>query len=940
MRFIPFLFFFIISSVMIFPQARFISGYVADSTSKQPLSGANVILIQLPDSAIRGAATDTQGNFHIPQVTNGKYILKVSYMGYKTYQTDLQVQNRSIELDRIYLSLDKVQTEEVEIIGKIPPVVEKVDTTEFNAEAFKVHKDASAEDLISKMPGITVQDGKVQARGEDVRRVLVDGRQFFGDDPSAVLRNIPAEIIDKIQVFDQQSEQAQFTGFDDGSSIRALNIVTRMNIRQGTFGKFTAGYGNEEKYKAGGNLNIFNEDQRITILGQLNNINEQNFSDEDLLGVMASSFGGRGGGMRGGFRGRPGGGDRGGGGFYPGGFGGGGVSDFLINARNGLSKTQAFGLNYSDKWGESIDLSGSYFFNQTRNEAQSSIDRKYFLDDPADQNYLESSLSSSKNINHRFNMRLNYQIDSSNSIIFRPRISLQQNDGSSFTRGLTTAGVDDLNSINNLFGSNLSALNSSAELLYRYRFAATGRTLSIGFTGSYNRNEGDSKLFSENLYYTNYAFSDTLDQISDLIKDGKGASANIVYTEPLTENGLLQFNSRISYSDDKSDQETFGYESLSKSYSDLDTSLSNLYKKKYTTQSFGTGYRYQYEGLFGMVNLNYNLSQLSNEQTFPFTASIEKKFYSLLPSLMIRYNISRDQNFRLFYRTYNNDPSMDQLQNVLNNSNPVQLRIGNPNLEQDYRHSFNLRYSRMDMQSLHSFFILLGGTFTQDYIGNNTIIASKDTTVFDGIFLYRGTQITRPENIDGYFNLRSFITYGLPVAFVKSNLNLNLGVNFSRTPGIINKVKNYANSTNYNLGFVLSSNVGENLDFTLSSSSSYSLIRNSVNKSNDNSYFNQNTRLKFFLLFWEGLVFQNELDHQYDTGLQQEYNRNALLWNISFGKKLFSKDQGEIRFTAYDVLSQNTNISRNVTDVYYQDTSSNVIGRYFLVSFIYNLRAF
>ncbi len=940
MKFIPFFSLFLISSVIVFPQSRFVSGHVADSSSRQPLRGANVILIQLPDSVIRGAATDAQGNFHIPQVPNGRYVLKVSYVGYKTYQTDIQVQNRSIEMDKIYLSPEKVQTEEVEIIGKIPPVVEKVDTTEFNAEAFKVHKDASAEDLISKMPGITVQDGKVQARGEDVRRVLVDGRQFFGDDPSAVLRNVPAEIIEKIQVFDQQSEQAQFTGFDDGSSIRALNIVTRMNIRQGTFGKFTAGYGNEEKYKAGGNINFFNEDQRITLLGQLNNINEQNFSDEDLLGVMASSFGGRGGGMRGGFRGRPGGGDRGGGGFYPGSFGGGGVSDFLVNASNGLSKTQAFGLNYSDKWGESIDLSGSYFFNQTRNEAQSSVDRKYFLEDPADQSYLESSLSASKNMNHRFNMRLNYQIDSSNSIMFRPRISLQQNDGSSFTNGLTTAGLDKLNLINNLFASNLSALNANADLLYRYRFETTGRTFSIGFTGSINKNEGDSKLFSENLYYTNMTFSDTLDQISDLVKDGKGGSANLVYTEPLSENGMLQFNSRISYSDDKSNQETFGFDAINNSYSNLDTALSNVYKKKYNTQSFGAGYRYQYEGLFGMVNLNYNLSQLSSEQTFPFTSSIEKKFYSLLPSLMIRYNISRDQNFRLFYRTNNNDPSVDQLQNVLNNSNPVQLRIGNPNLKQDYRHSFNLRYSRMDMQSLHSFFILLGGTFTQDYTGNNTFIASQDTTVFDGIFLNRGTQITRPENIDGYFNLRSFITYGLPVEFLKSNLNLNLGVNFSRTPGIINAVKNYSNSTSFNLGFVLSSNVGEKLDFTLSSNSNYSLIRNTVNKSSDNSYFNQNSKLKFLWIFWEGLVFQNELDHQYDTGLQQEYNRNALLWNISIGKKLFSKDQGEIRFTAYDVLNQNTNVSRDVTDVYYQDTRSNVIGRYFLVSFIYNLRAF
>ncbi len=476
--------------------------------------------------------------------------MKVSYVGYKTFQTNVEIKNRSIDFEKILLSPTDIETNEVEVVGKVPPVVQNTDTTQYNSDAFKTNKDATAEDLVQKMPGISVQNGKVQSQGEDVKKVLVDGKPFFGDDPSAVLKNVPAEIIEKIQVFDQQSEQAQFTGFDDGNSSKTINLITRTKFRQGTFGKLTAGYGNQEKYLSNGNINIFNGDQRITLLGQINNINQQNFSNEDLLGVMS-----QGGGRRGGFSRPPGG---GGGSSRGGNFrGGGSASDFLVNAQNGLTNTKSFGLNYSDKWSDKIDVSGSYFFNLTNNDAESFTNRDYSLNSTAPQNYAENNSSISKNINHRFNLRMNYQIDSVNSILFEPKLTAQINDGSSNIIGKTNSGLTNLNSTSSLFNSNLSAINFSNQLLFRHKFETRGRTFSVNLNTTVNNNKGNNNLYSENTYYTNLALSDTLDQISNLNKNGKSISPRIIYTEPLSDNGILQLGSSFTYSKDESDQKTF-----------------------------------------------------------------------------------------------------------------------------------------------------------------------------------------------------------------------------------------------------------------------------------------------------------------------------------------------------------------------------------------------
>jgi hypothetical protein len=944
MKTILLLFIVFFASINMFSQSYSVSGQIADSSNKKPLGKANVIFAHLPDLNIKGMIADNNGRFRIENLTRGKYIVTVSFLGYKSYKRNIEIDG-VIELPKIYLIPEGVEMKEVDIIGKTSGVTIKNDTTEYSADAFKVNKDAVAEDLIEKMPGITIQtDGTVQAHGETVTNVLVDGKMFFGTDPNAALKNIPAEIIEKIQVFDQQSDQSQFTGFDDGNTSKTINIVTRLRIKQGTFGKLFGGYGDDEKYSAGGNINFFNNDQRITILTQFNNVNVQNFSTEDLLGVMSST--GQGGGRRGpggGMGNRGGGSGGGGGGGNPGfgaGQGGSNVSNFLVNQTAGLITTKALGLNYVDKWGKYLDINGSYFFNLTNNNAESSTDRNYFLTSNTAQNYNQDNSSVTQNINHRLNFRLNYQIDTSNSILFHPAFTAQLNNGTSANLANTYSGLDQLSSTTSSFNTNLTALNSTNELLYRHKFDLPGRTISLDFNGTYNKNSGNNNLFGQDLYYNNIdsvISSDTVNEVSDLLKQGFSASSGIVYTEPFTEYGILQFNAKYYYSEGNSNKST--YDILANS-SPLNDSLSNIYKMYYTTQSFGTGYRFRKDNLSFSLGANYNISQLKNEQTYPFSLSMEKSFYSVLPSFMLQYRVSKDQNLRIFYMTNNDAPSIDQLSEVLNNSNTTQLTTGNPNLAQDYKHTFNLRYTETGFETVHSFFVLLGATLTHNYIGNSTIIAQNDTSVLNGISLNKGNTLTIPVNLNGYVSLRSLATYGLPVYLLKSNLNLSLGANYIRTPTVINSVTDRVNSFTYSGGVVLSSNFSEKIDFTLSSMSSLNLVRDNLQAANNSNYFTQNSRIKLYLWIWEGFILQNEISNQYSHGQSSSYDQNIILWNLSFGKKFLANDNAEIRFSANDLLNKNTSVQHNITDSYTEDVRSNTLGRYYLLSFVYNLRAF
>lgn len=907
-----------------------LSGKFVDKSQNEPLIGVNVLLTSLRDTTIQlGGTSDLNGAFALSGLRPGAYRLRATYIGYQAFEQEVRLGRESQDLGTISMEQAAMQLEGVTVEGVQVRAQQKGDTTEYNANAFKVNPDADAEQLVRKMPGVTVENGTVKAQGEDVRRVLVDGQEFFGEDATLALRNLPAEVIDKIQVFDRMSDQSQFTGFDDGNAEKTINIVTRPGMSNGQFGKIYAGYGTDERYEAGGNLNMFNGRQRISIIGLSNNINQQNFSSQDLLGVLGSSGGSRGPGGRGG------GGWRGRGGSGP------NPNDFLIGQQGGINTTNSIGLNYADVWGDKIKINGSYFFNNSKNETNGLLAQEFFLSESESQFYDEDNFSDSKNYNHRMNVRFEYTIDSANSIIIRPNLSIQDNNSRSLVDGLTT--LQDGSLLSTTFNNNLAqsaGFNFSNDILWRHNFDKRGRTLSTSIRTDFNNSDSERNLLSTNEFFNSQTQNQDIDQQTDADSEGFTLSSRIMYTEPIGEKSQLQFTYRPSYNVNNSTQLTNQLNDANGEYTLLDTLLSSDFENEVVTQRGGLGYRLRGEKTMFMFNADFQNVQLTSSQVFPADFAIEKRFNNFVPFAMFTYQPSRNKNLRLFYRTSTDVPSVSQLQDVINNTNPLQLRTGNPELKQEYSQTLLTRFNITNPAKAQTFFAYISTTYTSDYIANSTLTATRDTMLQDGITLNRGSQLTRPVNLDNYWNLRSFFTYGMPVKFLKSNLNMNAGFTYSNTPGLINGELNESNTYNMNGGLVLGSNINPRVDFTISYAANYNIVENSLQPELNNNYFYQISTFQLNLLPWKGLVVNTSLAHTLYSGLGDEFDQDFLLWNASLGYKFLKNSRGELRLTAFDLLKQNNSISRTVTETYVQDNITNVLQQYFMLTFTYNLRHF
>lgn len=908
----------ILLTTLTYAQSYNVTGKIVDENDDNVI-GANVILGNATDSLFKAISTDKYGNFKLENVPQGSYNLKISYIGFKTFSQQVFVRG-NVGLGKIAIETDNVQLSEVEVVEQTLTVVQKEDTTEINAEAFKTNPDASAEDLVKKMPGVTSTNGKISAQGEEVKEVLVDGKPFFGNDPNAALKTLPAEVIAKIQIYDKESEQSQLTGVSDGQTTKTINIITKSNMRSGEFGKVYAGYGYDNKYATGGNMNFFKNARRISVIAQSNNVNQQNFSNDDLLGVMGSGGGGR----------------------RRGGQDGGGSGDFLVNAQNGISTTHAFGVNYSDKWGEKVDVSGSYFFNLSDNDSRQNLSRT-FLNDAIDfdQTYSETDSSQSRNINHRVNFRLDYKIDEYKNLTIEPRLTLQQNSGSQTIFGQNIASSILLNSTDYNFASDLAAIDFSGRVSYRQRFEKKGRSFSVALNSGYNENTGNSSLLSRNNYFTNTSLSDTLDQNSDLNNDGWSAEARVMYTEPLGEKAVIYADYNASIKRTNSDKKTYNFEETTQSYSTLNTPLSNEFVSDYLTQRAGLGVRFGDRGKMMVVaGLGVQWSALTNELVYPTPDNISRTFVNLIPFAMVRKNFSKSENLRFFYRVNTNPPSISQLQNVINNSNPLKLQTGNPDLEQQVQHRLSFRYNKTNTEKSSIFYAMLSADLRENYIGNSTFVATQDTLITDGIVLGRGGQLITPVNLKGYFNMNGFVTYGFPIKPLKTNLNFNISAGYNTQPGLISGIENFSNTANAGIGITLSSNINEKIDFTLTSMSNINQSTNTANGFATTQYFNQTSTGSLNLILGEHWVFQTDLVHNYYDGLSAGFNQNYFLWNMSIGRKFLKDNRGDLRFKVYDLLNQNTSIARNVTPAYIEDVQTVVLQRYLMAIFTYDIRNF
>lgn len=900
-------------------QAQILTGTVIDKHTQEGLISATV---QLTDAEGKSnyTSTDLQGKFQFKKLSQGVYMLQVSYVGYKTHKLRVTLTGSQTKQVKVAMEEDAQLLDEVSVQGRATRAEQRGDSLQYNAEAFKVMQGSSAEDLLAKMPGIVVEGGTVQAQGEQVQKVLVDGKEFFEGDVNLAIKNLPSDIIASIEVFDKKSEQAEFTGFDDGEEVKTINIVTKGGFKQGTFGEVSAGYGTDNRYKVNGNINFFNDDRRISVLGMSNNVNQQNFSQEDLAGVMSAGASGKG-------RGRK---NASG--------GGGSASNFMVGSLGGVTSANGLGLNYVDQWGEKLKVTGSYFFNQSDNLTRQQTEREYFESVLPGMTYSEFQENNMENWNHRFNMKLDYQLSDRSSLQIRPTLSFQNNNslcllqGQNLLEGATTGETQTSST------GNTDAYNVGADLMFRHRFLKEGRTLSLMLSGKMSNNDGNTYTdYLNTLYGTGgVPAEDSYSQLKQNIGRQYNLRSNLSYTEKLTDALQLQLGYKVSYTDAENERKTYNRSAVTDLYDQFDESLSNEYQSGYLTQAGNVGLRYRAGKFNAMLGVDAQWASLAGDLVYPQPDKLSHDYFSVLPSFTLRYSLDKTNSLQLRYRSKSSSPSVTNLQNVIDNSNPLFLSTGNPNLDQQLSHTANLRYLRTT-KSGHTFIAMVGATVQQDYVADSTFVAKEDLSLSPTVTLEKGAQFTKPVNMDGYYSLQSMLTYGFPVDFIRSNVNISLSANYANVPTIFDGIESKTRELNLIPKVIVGSNISKNLDFTASYSAGINKMFSSLDTASGSDYITHTASAKLGWTFFWGMTFRSTFNYIGYTGLDAGTD-DYFLWNLSLGKKFLKNDAAEIRVEAFDVLKQNQAFTHRTGSNYYDYVNSNVLEPYVMLSFVYTIR--
>ena len=840
------MFFMFISTHLVVAQSYAISGVLQGTEEGHIFPAATVVLMHPKDSSvIKGVVTDLEGSFVFENIPSGKYIIKAQYIGFQTILRSIAVNRQDLYLDNLVMEETASWLDEITVEARHSTGVLLGDTSQYNASAFKTMQDASAQSLVEKLPGVNIENGNLQAEGEDIVQILVDGKPFFGKDVKAALQNLPAEVIESIQIYDKPSDKAELSGFDDGEQEKTINIITKPNRRSGQFGKMSAGYGSNNRYLLGTSVNFFNEDQRVTVTGLTNNINALGYSAD------ANSQG----------RSRP---------------------------QNGIIHTQMIGLNFSDDWGDKAEISGSYQFSERENDGQSLRIRDYVLPSSEGQLYRQSSSNVQNNRDHRFNMRFDYRPNKNNRLIFRPNASIKNDQSESQFLGSTTASNRPVNQTTNNRQADNDDYDIGGSLFFSHRFPKKGRSLTVGGNSGYHTNHDEANRIAENQFFGEEVRTEALNQFTDRDRTGYHWEADISYTEPIGKKGQVALEYEIRNNWNDSDLITYDVlDQIDPTEVNLlpDTALSNVFRSDYLAQDLEIGYQYKVKKLRIQLKAEYRRADLINQQEFPQPFDIERTFENWAPTLRIDFKFSKNKRLDLDYDTYIRTPNINQLQDVIDISNPLRLRTGNPALDQAFTNRIRARFRNRNPETDQSFFIYLSSSSTNNYITNRSIIAEAPILLEEGITLEEGSQLTFPINLDGHWNVRSYFSYGQPLDFLKSNGHIFGSVNYSRRPGLINEQLNFANNTNWRVGASISSNISDQIDFRLSTRSGFNTAENSLQPSLNNHFFSQSTHLTYDWIIWNGLVYRLDLNHRFNNGLAADLDNSFLLLKYEYWHK-------------------------------------------------------
>jgi hypothetical protein len=728
-------------------------------------------------------------------------------------------------------------------------------------------------------------------------------------------KNITSDMIESVQVFDDMSDQAKFTKIDDGSRKRTINIKLKKDRKQGMFGRSSLSMGTSDRYEARASLNMFDNKRQLSVLGGANNINKLGFTSGDLMELGNRGRGGRGG--------------RGGGGG---------------NTPSGNLNAWSAGLNFRDEWGPKIDFSGNYFVSQTNNTNRTESFRQSSLKTDSVTFTNERSLSQSVSTNHRFGFRFEYAIDSMNSVLLTPSVSISQSQ-STDDNNLTTRATNPFVDFKAIEGSSHRANDRNAtslgnDLLFRHRFNKPGRTFTIGWTTSLNNSDATGLNESP---YTFYNSDSTIDRVDNRNQrnNSLGRTFNNTISSSLTEmfgnDKILEVNYAYTVNKSINDRDTWDYDSTTNDYDSVNKPLTNYFKNVFTSSRLGSNFRVKkqkYDYQFGGAVQFATLDNLSNRATTGKDSTMRQQYTNFFPNASFNFSPAPRKSLRFNYRGSTRAPNISQLQDVWDPSNPLNIRTGNPDLKQEFTHNVNLSFNTFNMSNFVYMNFTLGAVIVSNKIVNSTSIIDN------------GVLLTRPENLDGAHNVNLSGTFGIPLKKVTTgrrsplNLSLTSSLRYNRDVSKLRDKLNYNYTRSAGQRIRLNYFIQNKLDLGFNAGFNINDARYTVQENMNYKYFDQQYSLDFTYTLLKKLMINNDFDYYVNTGRAEGFNQAIPLWNASISYLLFKKQNGELKLSGIDLLNQNKSINRAVGDNYVEDTYTQVLQRFFMVSFMYNFNRF
>ncbi|WP_179376642.1 outer membrane beta-barrel protein [Winogradskyella wichelsiae] len=884
-------------------------GTLKAEDTQLPLESATVYLERVKDSSVvTYTITDKKGKFKIENSTYDQALnFYVSYVGYGTYFKKIEINKEKIDLGIILMSLDN-QLGEV-LVKSTAPITIKKDTLEFNVKSFKTKKDANVEDLLKQLPGVEVdEEGNITVNGKSVNKILVNGKPFFGDDPTITTKNLTKDIIEKIQIVDTKTKSEAFTGEEGDKENKTINLTIKEENNKGVFGRVSAGAGTDDRYEFAGMVNLFDNDRRVSVLAGGNNTNSPGFS----FGEISKMFGNSG-----------------------------GISfsengSFSIGGRSfgggeGITTSQNAGINYADVIGENSDVSADYFYSSSNSENESALQRETIL---SDSRFFTNSNSKSDNDtdSHSVNLEFEIETDSTFQITIEPSVGYSESKTrfssyeETLDENLVLTNQSDVNSIvenlANTFSNQIAATK---------RFGSKGGFVKLELETSVNQQKSDDFLNSETEVFGSNPETISRDQYTNGENEGYGVITELSYRLPiLAKKFFLNFEYEYSRDKDNNRESTFDYNNSTLDYSDFNTDLSTDFK--YTDmQSIPTfGLTYSGEKLYTSFNVGYNMRTLKNEDLLRPQFNVEREFENIELDYSLNYTFSPKASLYVGYWLENTPPGLRQLQAYTDVSNPLQTVTGNPNLEPSSRHSIYAGYNGFDWQKRTGFYANANASFSNNQVVSKTIV---DTETLKRTTTY--------ENVDGNYNYSFSGNYTkdfkldtlrtLKLKF-RARYSDSKNINFNNNVKYASHVRSIA--PRIGIDFIWN----KVLDFKPYYQLSFTNTAYDIAAFEDREFTSHNAGLRTTTFLPKDLEWQNDINFNYNPNVADDFQKSAWFWNSTLAYS-FLNDKAVITLKVYDLLNQNTNARRLATQDYIEDSQSIVLKRYFMLSLSYKFNS-